>query len=271
MPKARHRKETSFQNTVTRSVFLYGKPNTGKRSVLEHMVSAFTELVNRDIRLLDSTPGIFLQLVKNDKKDTEMRKLEKTLRVPGYNSAFCQNAFDQAVTHLSNRLDSIRTEMIPMFGIFARSKVLFAMSVSGSSREQMVSVLASIGQKFHKDCIREIQGLTDREFSFLMKEFADQYAMLSLEYRIPQLKSVSVPLDSRLMKIETSVNTSFPYVISITDPFTKRKRIAVPLDTSRHFLHKIHSRRMAGTVLLRMEGQKVRIGWSYDARMETSI
>ena len=234
MPKARHRKETSFQNTVTRSVFLFGKPNVEKRSVLEHMVSAFTELVNRDIRILDSTPGIFLQLVKNDKKDPEMRKLEKTLRVPGYNSAFCQNAFDQAVTHLSNRLDSIRMEMIPMFGIFARSKVLFAMSVSGSSREQMVSVLASIGQKFHKDCIREIQGLTDRELSFLMKEFRDQYPMLSLKYRVPQLKSASVPLDS-----------------------------------SRHSLHKIHSRRMAGTVLLRMEGQKARIGWSYDARMET--
>lgn len=102
-----------------------------------------------------------------------------------------------------------------------------------------------------------------------MKEFRDQYAMLSLEYRVPQLKSVSVPLDSRLMKIEPSVNTSFPYVISITDPFTKRKRIAVPLDTSRHSLHKIHSRQMAGTVLLRMEGQKARIGWSYDAWMET--
>ena len=155
MPKARHRKETSFQNTVTRSVFLFGKPNVGKRSVLEHMVSAFTELVNRDIRILDSTPGIFLQLVKNDKKDPEMRKLEKPLRDPGYNSAFCQ-----AVTHLSNRLDSIRTEMIPMFGIFARSKVLFAMSVSGSSRGQMASALASIRQKFHKDCIREIQGQT---------------------------------------------------------------------------------------------------------------
>lgn len=182
MPKARHRKETSFQNTVTRSVFLYGKPNTGKRSVLDHMVSAFTKLVNRDIRILDSTPGIFLQLVKNDKKNPEMRKLEKALRVPGYNSAFCQNAFDQAVTHLSNRLDSIRMEMIPMFGIFARSKVLFAMSVSGSSRGQMAVALASIGQKFHKDCIREIQGLTDREFSFLMKEFRDQYAISKAEH-----------------------------------------------------------------------------------------
>lgn len=57
MPKARHRKETSYQNTVTRSVFLLGKPNVGKRSVLEHMVSAFTELVNRDIRILDSPHG----------------------------------------------------------------------------------------------------------------------------------------------------------------------------------------------------------------------
>ena len=36
MPKARHRKETSYQNTVTRSVFLLGKPNVGKRSVLAY-------------------------------------------------------------------------------------------------------------------------------------------------------------------------------------------------------------------------------------------
>mgnify|MGYP004503479185 CR=1 FL=1 len=40
MPKARHWKETAFQNTVTRRVFLYGKPNIGKRSILGQMVSA---------------------------------------------------------------------------------------------------------------------------------------------------------------------------------------------------------------------------------------
>ena len=86
-----------------------------------------------------------------------MRKLEKTLRVSGYNSAFCQNAFDQAVNHLSNRLDSIRTEMIPIFGIFARSKVLFAMSVSGLSGGDVSVVRACTYRmvSFPKDRLQE--------------------------------------------------------------------------------------------------------------------
>ena len=104
MPKARPRKDTPLQNNVTRSVFLYGNPNKEKLSRLREMEVSFADLVCRDIRILDRTPEVFLQLVKNDKKDPEMRKLEKSIRVQGYNSAFCQNAFDMAVTHLSNRL-----------------------------------------------------------------------------------------------------------------------------------------------------------------------
>lgn len=37
MPKARPRKDTPFQNNVTRSVFLYGNPNKEKLSRLREM------------------------------------------------------------------------------------------------------------------------------------------------------------------------------------------------------------------------------------------
>lgn len=269
MPKARPRKDTPFQNNVTRSVFLYGNPNKEKLSRLREMEVSFADLVCRDIRILDRTPEVFLQLVKNDKKDPEMRKLEKSIRVQGYNSAFCQNAFDMAVTHLSNRLEAIRLGLIPQFGILALSKVLFAMAVSGASRADMISSMKALGKKFHMDCARELEAVDDGAFSFLMAEFRDQYAMSCMEYRLPQPEQVSVPLDSRLMKLEPSDNTVMPYVLTVSDPLRKRDRIAVPVDTSRHSLHKIRSNRMAGTVMFRTAGEKVRIGWSYDRHMDT--
>ena len=185
MPKARVRKDTPFQNTVTRSVFLYGTPNKEKLSRLKKMEASFADLVCRDIRILDSSSEVFLQLVKNDKKDPEMRKLEKTIRVQGYNSAFCQNAFDMAVTHLSNRLEAIRLGLIPQFGILALSKVLFAMAVPGASRADMISSMKSLGKKFHMDCARKLEAVDDSSFSFLTAEFRDQYAMSCMEYRLP--------------------------------------------------------------------------------------
>lgn len=111
MPRARRRKDTEFQSQMVKSVFLYGRPNKGKSGILQSMQDVFTSMVNDYIRRFDVCPDITLQLVKNDKKDSRMRQLEKSLRPKGINSAFCQNAFDMAVTHLSNRLDTIRKEM----------------------------------------------------------------------------------------------------------------------------------------------------------------
>lgn len=76
------------------------------------MQGLFTKLVNDNIKFLDKETSVFLQIVKNDKKDPDMRKLEKLMRPAGINSAFCQNTFDVAVTHLSNRLENIRLDML---------------------------------------------------------------------------------------------------------------------------------------------------------------
>ncbi len=107
MPRARKKKNSSFQTTITKSVFLYGRPNKEKLV----MQNSYTALINRNIELLENNPAIVLQLVKNDKKDPEMRKLEKAIRPEGINSAFCQNAFDAAVVQVSSRLNNIRLDL----------------------------------------------------------------------------------------------------------------------------------------------------------------
>ena len=69
MPKARRRKDSGFQTAITKSVFLYGNPNKEKLAVLKRIQLSFTALVNQDIKILEQEKSVFLQIVKNDKKD----------------------------------------------------------------------------------------------------------------------------------------------------------------------------------------------------------
>lgn len=269
MPRSRRRKDSSFEASVTKSVFLYGRPNKDKLALLRQMQTVFTALVNEDIQILSTREDLMMQLVKNDKKDSTMRTLEKTIRRKGLSSAFSQNAFDVAVTHLSNRLDEIRLDLLAEgMDPFARSKVLFAMSIMRRSRLEMISAMEDLKEDFYLDCAKKLRDMTEEEFMITQKIFQDLYAMKCMEYRIPQLRSVSVPLDSRLMKIEPSDHVKTPYVICMTDPFRKNQRIQIPIDTSAHSLHKIQSRKMAGTVTMQIRKGKLRIGWAYSKHMK---
>ena len=269
MPRSRRRKDSSFEASVTKSVFLYGRPNKDKLALLRQMQTVFTALVNEDIQILSTREDLMMQLVKNDKKDSTMRTLEKTIRRKGLSSAFSQNAFDVAVTHLSNRLDEIRLDLLAEgMDPFARSKVLFAMSIMRRSRLEMISAMEDLKEDFYLDCAKKLRDMTEEEFMITQKIFQDLYAMKCMEYRIPQLRSVSVPLDSRLMKIEPSDHVKTPYVICMTDPFRKNHRIQIPIDTSAHSLHKIQSRKMAGTVTMQIRKGKLRIGWAYSKHMK---
>ena len=107
MAKARRRKDTQFETSMTKSVFLYGSPNKYKSKIIRDMQNEFTKMVNGYIRLLAGNDKFTLQIVKNDKKDSDIRKFEKSIRPEDANAAFSQNAFDMAVTHLSNRMDNI--------------------------------------------------------------------------------------------------------------------------------------------------------------------
>ena len=272
MPKARKKKSSEFVSSPVKSVFLYGKPNKGKLYLLWQMERKYVELINFNIEALMAVPDIHVQLIKNDKKDSCVRQLQKQLRPSDINSAFCQNAFDTAFTKLSNRLDAIRLEMFKTIdSIFCQSKVLFGLCLDGVTKDEMTACLNKVANAvrnkkdtaFYLDCIAQLQNMSADEFEAQMIELRDLYDMVSVQFRIPYVKSEAIPFDSRLMRIEPSTDTVMPYVITLSNPFVKGNRISIPINTSRHSLHKIHTHRMAGTVTVKPEGTKIRVGWAY--------
>lgn len=274
MARSKKRKNSSFQTEQTKSVFLYGKPNKEKLHCLQKMEASFVMLINQNIQLIHEKREFLLQVVKNDKKDSAFRTFEKSIRPKDYNSAFCQTAFDYAVTRLSNRLNNIRLDMHADYQtIFTKSKVLFAMAAMQHSKEQMLLQMETLQNSlrkkniFYRECINVLHDMTDEEFLYQMQVFQDAYVSYSLEYKVPEVRHASIPLDSRLMKLEKSEQMKAPYVIYITNPFEKGKRIAVPLDTSKHAVHKIQSNRMAAAVLFSIFKGNVRVGWSYQRNL----
>ena len=272
MPKARKKKSSEFEASPVKSVFLFGKPNKGKLDVLWQMERQYVELINFNIEALMAVPDIHVQLVKNDKKDSYVRQLQKQLRPKDINSAFCQNAFDTAFTKLANRLDAIRLEMLKTIdSIFCQSKVLFGLCLDCANKDKMIASLNEVIKaarikkdiNFYLDCIAQLQNMSADEFEAQMMEFRDLYDMVSIQFKTPHVKSEAIPFDSRLMKIEPSTDTAMPYVITLSNPFVKSSRISIPVNTSRHSLHKIQANRMAAAVTVKPEGTKVRIGWSY--------
>ena len=272
MPKARKKKSSEFESSPVKSVFLFGKPNKGKLDLIWQMEHKYVEMINFNIDALMAVPDIHVQLVKNDKKNSYVRQLQKQLRPKDINSAFCQNAFDSAFTKLSNRLDAIRLEMFKTIdSLFCQSKVLFGLCLDGAGKNEMLICLNEVIKAarvkkditFYLDCIAQLQNMSDDEFDAQMMEFHELYDMISVQFKTPHVKSEAIPFDSRLMKIEPSTDTAMPYVITLTNPFVKGNRISIPINTSRHSLHKIQANRMAAAVTVKPEGTKVRIGWSY--------
>ena len=274
MPKARKRKDTQFNNKMSKCVFLYGEPTNDKAANIRKMQTEFVKLINNYIKALNSNTGATLQLVKADNKDSQMRAFEKSIRPEKINAAYCQNAFDIAVTHLSNRLDNIRLDMCrECKSIFTTSKVLFAMSIDGRSKAEMITAMHDISKNvkskkdtsFYDDCARELELIEDSEFKFMQQEFHVIYDMVSCEYKIPYVNRSQIPLDSRIMTIEPSENIEAPYVITISNMLdVGGDKIVVPLNTTKHSIHKINTRKMAGMVSISMDIQKfLKVDWSY--------
>ena len=272
MPKARKKKSSAFESSPVKSVFLFGNPNKGKLNLLWQMEHKYVELVNFNIEALMAVPDIHVQLIKNDRKNSYVRRLQKQLRSENINSAFCQNAFDASFTKLSNRLDAVRLEMFKTIdSIFCQSKVLFGLCLDGVAKDEMTACLNKVvnavrnkkDTAFYQNCIAQLQNMSADEFDAQMMEFHELYDMVSIQFKTPHVKSEAIPFDSRLMRMEPSTDTVMPYVITLTNPFVKGNRISIPINTSRHSLHKIQANRMAATVTVKPEGTKVRIGWSY--------
>ena len=144
--------------------------------------------------------------------------------------------------------------------VFTSSKVLFAMSIEEKGQKEMEDAIAALSKKegdFYDTCAAAIRDMDEAAFASAMREFYDSYAMCSIEYKIPELSSVEIPLDSRLMKILPSENIKAPYVLIVSDPFKKREMFTIPLNTSKHSRHKIHSRKAdgRGSLPVRPEGE----------------
>lgn len=274
MPKARKRKDTQFDNKMSKCVFLYGEPTNDKAAKVRKMQAEFVKLINNYIKALNNNTEVTLQLVKSDNKDSQMRAFEKNIRPEKVNAAYCQNAFDMAVIHLANRLDNIRLDMCSECkSIFTTSKVLFAMSIDGRSKAEMVTAMQEISKNvkskkdasFYDNCAEELESIEDSEFEFMQQEFRIIYDMVSCEYKIPYINRSQIPLDSRIMTIEPSENIEAPYVITISNMLdVGGDRIVVPLNTTKHSIHKINTRKMAGMVSISMDIQRcLKVDWSY--------
>lgn len=100
---------------------------------------------------------------------------------------------------------------------------------------------------FYDDCAEELKSIEDSEFEFMQQEFRVIYDMVSCEYKIPYVTRSQIPLDSRIMTIEPSENIKAPYVIAISNMLdVGGGRIVVPLNTTKHSIHKINTHKMAG-------------------------
>lgn len=274
MPKARKRKDTQFDNKISKCVFLYGEPTNDKAEKIKRMQTEFTKLINRYIKQIYNNSNLTLQIVKDDKRNSQITAFEKNIRPDKINAAYSQNAFKIAITHLSNRLDNIRLDMCKECkSIFTTSKVLFAMSIDGRSKAEMITVMQNISKSvkskkdtsFYDECAEELKSIEDSEFEFMQQEFRVIYDMVSCEYKIPYITRSQIPLDSRIMTIEPSENIEAPYVITISNMLdVGGDKIVVPLNTTKHFIHKISTRKMAGMVSISMDIQKcLKVDWSY--------
>lgn len=278
MPKARKRKDTQFDNKMSKCAFLYGEPTKDKADKIKRMQTEFTKLINRYIRQIYNSNNFILQIVKNDNRDGQITSFEKSIRPDKINAAYSQNAFKIAITHLSNRLDNIRLDMCrECKSIFTTSKVLFAMSIDGRSRVEMITAMQDISKNvkskkdtsFYDECAEELKSIEDSEFKFMQQEFRVIYDMVSCEYKIPYVNRSQIPLDSRIMTIKPSRNIKAPYVITISNMTdVGGERIEVPLNTSKHSMHKINTRKMAGMVSISMDIQRcLKVDWSYRSCM----
>ena len=277
MPKARHKKTTEYQTSMTKAVFLFGEPNKGKLELLSQIQAYYTDLVNQDIELLCKHSEFTLELVKNDKISFDVQVLEKTTRPKGVNSAFCQNAYRCAFTKLSNRLNAIRIDMYAENQtLFTQSKVLYAMSILGQSQEEMASAMDELAANvkkensiaFYKGQAEKLRGMGVDEFCFAQKEFMDSYLSHCLSFAIPHVDREQVSLDNRIMRLEVSTDTTYPYVISITNPFARGQRIAVPIQCSRDGLRRIKQYGIASTIHYTVWGKdKIRVQASFEKKL----
>lgn len=260
MPRAQKRKRKIQSSESVKSVFFYGVPNKEKAELLRQIQKDFTDLVNHYIGIIDGRDELILPVLDNDIKGSALGAFEKTVRVKGVNSAFSQNAFYCAASHLSNRLNDIRLEMMRTAAedeeplLYTRSKVLFSMMLQHKDKAEMIAVLRDIASatkknaSFYAECADFLLQRGPADFLWDSRYFHDCFTMTSAGYSVPVVRRELVPLDSRLMTVEQSKTVCTDFVLCVSQPYRKNQRIEVPLYTSKHSVQRMKQYKCAGTV-----------------------
>ena len=300
MPKAKKRKQTTFNPSPIKSAFLYstlldedksyqfaflpdleGTANLSKAQRLEVIQRTYTRLVNKCVDFLVEQECISRQLIMNTPRESVVAKLGKECDERGINTAYSQNAFKQAFTMLSTRFNNIRLEMLSFRpSPFVRSKVLFAMAVDHKAKDEMIAEMNALSlakaskngdiagtddaNGFYSKQASELESMSDDDFSLAMLQFWDDYATTSLMFRIPHPKRASVPLDERIARIEPANHIKSDYVIYISDIKVCNDRICVPLKTSRHAIQQLKENTPANAFSYTIRNHnRVRVSWAY--------
>lgn len=274
MGRAKQKKASEFESRMTRSVFLYGKPNNGKTVTLRSIQSSYTDEVNRFIRLLYKEKSLLPVLVKKDRHSSELRTFEKRHRSSVLNAAYSQSAFDMAVDHLYNRITEIRHDLNGIMDCpLTRSSVLFAMTVTGKSRQDMVGYLEkmiSVSKKNKPFYQTQLDELPDSsKFQELCTEVRTLYAFLDEEYKIPHVGKARVRIVSTLFTLKESDGIQAPYVIEISDPANRGSRISVPLYGSTDAIRRLKQYKANATVDFSVcrDNETLRVAVSFDKHL----
>lgn len=280
MARSRAKKKKVSSNTHTRSVFLYGQPNVEKRRILEKLQADYTDAVNSYISILHNRKDCLLQLLKNDKKDSLLRKLEKEYRIKTLTSAYSQNAFDEAVTLLHNRLDNIRKDVIAATegSIFAVSILLFHAVLTEQSREELCATLIHIRDGYkdknkfqYYDSLRDtVRTMDEKKFHASISEVAMFYHIISDEYRIPVVKKAHVKMDTRLCCLGKAEDVKTSHVLSVTLPGGKGKRMEIPVQASRDALRRMAQYKVSGSMRYTITaGGFLKLTCSFEKKIQT--
>lgn len=280
MARPRAKKKKVSSGTHTRSVFLYGSPNAEKRSALEKLQADYTDAVNFYISLLSDREDCLLQLLQNSKKDPLLRRLEKESRVKALSSAYSQNAFDEAVTKLHNRLDNIRKDVIAATegSVFAVSILLFHAVLTGQSREEMCDLLARIRDSYkakekiqYYDKLRDtVKTMEEKEFHDSVSEVTMFYHIISDEYRIPVVEKAHVMMDTRLCCLEKAKDVTTSHVLSVTIPDRKGERMEMPVQADRDALRRMEQYGISGSMRYTITaGGSLKLTCSFEKKTQT--
>lgn len=254
MPKAKAKKKTDVSNTMEKSVFLHGSPNIEKYYLLKQLQQVYTDAINSYISLLISNDDFLLQILKNDHKDSDIRKFEKTNRIKVLVSAYSQNAFDEAVTLLHNRMADIKSETYKITkSILASVTTLYYCVLTGKTKADMVSMLVKIRNSYksegkikqHQSLIDKLNAMSDEEFGFEYDEVSANTYMISDMFKIPYVKKAYIKLDNRLSDLEPAAKAKCDYVLSITIPeemtgVKRQPRMQIPLYASEDSIRRLH-------------------------------